>query len=66
LLIINRERGELGRLKKLKLLLVSLTIQRSSKVKISDNTVEYYTSKIFNSIISNMNFCQIQGYGTYC
>ena len=57
---------KLGRLKKLRLLLVSLTFQRTSKVNISDNTVEYSTSKIVNVTTSNMNFCHIQEYGTNC
>ena len=36
-----------------------------SKVNISDNNLEYSTSRIVYSTRSNMNFCHIQEYGTY-
>jgi len=36
------EREKSGRLNKLRLLKVSLTIQNTLKVNISDNTVKYY------------------------
>jgi len=48
------------------LLQVTLTIQRSSKINISDNTFNFSKLEKVNITSSNMNFCQNQGYGTYC
>ena len=52
------KKGKLGRLNKLTVLLVSLTIQRSSKVNISDKTIEYSTSKIVYITRSTMKLLQ--------
>jgi len=46
------------------LLLVTLTIQKSSKVNSCDNNVEYSTSRIVYITCSNMNSGKIQEYGT--
>jgi hypothetical protein len=40
------EREKLERLNKLTLLTITLTIQRSSKVNISDNTFNYFASQL--------------------
>ena len=55
---------QLGWLNKLRLLLVSLTIQRWLKVNSSDNNVEYSTSGIVYITRSNMNSDRIQEFGT--
>jgi hypothetical protein len=58
-------KGGIWQTEKLRLLQVSLTFQGLAKVNISDNNVECSTPRIVYITISNMNFCQIQEYGTY-
>ena len=45
-------------------IVLSLTIQRTSKVNNSDNNVEYSISEIVHITSSNMNFHNNQEYGT--
>ena len=53
-------------LRKSTVLLVTLTIQHTSKVNSSDNTFNFSKLEKVNITKSNMNFYQIQGYGTNC
>jgi hypothetical protein len=49
------KRKQLDWLNKLRLLLVSLTFQHTSKVNSGDNNIEYSTSRIVYVTRSNMN-----------
>ena len=52
------EREKFSELNKLRLLLVSLTIQRASEVNSCDNNIEYSTSRIVYITRSNMDSCK--------